>query len=62
MTQQGQALPGYFISLAFVIHYPHLICRKLSAIRNGSRRIENYSTLKIFQEMDINELVILNLN
>jgi hypothetical protein len=41
MTQQGQALPGYFISLALVIQYPHFICRKLSATRDGSRQIEN---------------------
>jgi hypothetical protein len=31
---------GYFVSLAFVIQYPHFICRKLSATRNGSRQTE----------------------
>jgi hypothetical protein len=36
MTQQGQALMDYFVSLALVIQYPHCICRKLSATRDGS--------------------------
>jgi hypothetical protein len=40
MTQQGQALPGYCISLALVMKYPHFICRKLSATRNGEPEIE----------------------